>query len=127
MTIPHAVVWIDHHEAKIFHLTDTDFETAIVRAPAAHVHRHPKGGAEAHAHPADAKRFFDDAARALTDAQEFLVVGPGTAKLEFIKYIHQHAHALEPKLIAVETVDHPTDKALVAYARRYFKAADRMR
>jgi hypothetical protein len=31
------------------------------------------------------------------------------------------------KLIAgVETVDHPSDGALVAYARRYFKAADLM-
>jgi hypothetical protein len=27
---------------------------------------------------------------------------------------------------AVETVDHPSDGALVAYARKYFQAADRM-
>jgi hypothetical protein len=31
------------------------------------------------------------------------------------------------KVVAgVETVDHPSDAALVAHARKYFKAADRM-
>jgi hypothetical protein len=27
----------------------------------------------------------------------------------------------------VETLDHPTDGALLAHARKYFRAADRMR
>jgi hypothetical protein len=29
-------------------------------------------------------------------------------------------------IVGVETVDHPSDGQLVAYARRYFKAEDRM-
>jgi hypothetical protein len=29
-------------------------------------------------------------------------------------------------ILGVETVDHPTDKQLVAYARKYFKSADLM-
>ena len=127
MTPLHTVVWIDHHEAKLFHLSESSFERANVHAPAAHLHRHPKGGSAEHSHPTDAKNFFDEVALALSDAQEFLVVGPGTAKLELIKHIHKHAPRLESKLVAVETVDHPTDNALMAYARRYFKAADRMR
>jgi stalled ribosome rescue protein Dom34 len=127
MTIPHAAVWIDHHEAKIFQLTDTGFDVGSVLAPPAHVHRHPKGGSAEHEHPADAKHFFDEVAGVLAKIDEFIVVGPGTAKLEFVKHIHKHATPLESKLIAVETVDHPTDNMLVAYARRYFKAADRMR
>ena len=63
----------------------------------------------------------------LAEAAEVLVVGPGVAKLEFIKHVAKHEHALEPKIVGVETVDHPTDGQLVAYARRYFRAADRMR
>lgn len=31
------------------------------------------------------------------------------------------------KVIGVETVDHPTDGQVLAYARRYFRAADQMR
>jgi hypothetical protein len=45
----------------------------------------------------------------------------------FVKYVHQHAHALEPKIVGVETVDHPTDGQIVAYAKTYFLAADRLR
>jgi hypothetical protein len=55
------------------------------------------------------------------------VVGPAQAKLLLIKHIHAHDHALVDKIIGVETVDHPTDGQLVAYARKYFAAADRMR
>jgi stalled ribosome rescue protein Dom34 len=121
----HAVVWIDHHEAKILHVTDQDFDALLVRSPSAHVHRHPTLTAE-RSHPADAKKFYDDVSKALAQFDEILVVGPATAKLELIKHVHKHAHALEPKIIGVETVDHPTDGQLVAHARHYFKAADRM-
>jgi len=30
------------------------------------------------------------------------------------------------RIVGVETVDHPSDRQLVAHARRYFKADDRM-
>ncbi len=55
------------------------------------------------------------------------MVGPAKAKLELIRYLHKHAHALGTKVVGVETVDHPTDGQLVAYARTYFVAADRMK
>ena len=123
----HNIVWIDHHEARIMHLSPDDFDEATVRAPASHVRRHPRGSTEPTTHPDDAKRFFHDVAQALEGAQEILVVGPGTAKLHFIRHVHEHEHELEPKLVGVETVDHPSDAQLVAYARKYFVAADRMR
>jgi hypothetical protein len=55
-----------------------------------------------------------------------VVVGPAQAKLQLVKHIHAHEVALVPKLIGVETVDHPSDAQLVAYARKYFRAKDRM-
>ena len=54
------------------------------------------------------------------------MLGPSTAKLELIEHVHKHDPALEPKIVGVETVDHPTDRQLVAFVRRYFRAADRM-
>jgi hypothetical protein len=51
-----------------------------------------------------------------------LIVGPGIAKLEWIRYLHRHDPALEQKIIGLETVDHP----IVACAQRYFRDADRM-
>lgn len=126
MTAYYAAVWIDQQEAKIFHLTEESFETSTLEAPRHHVHRHQEATAERH-HPVDSDRFYHAVARALEGAKEVLVVGPAKAKLEFIKHVHKHDHALVDKIVGVETVDHPTDKQLVAHARTYFRAADRMR
>jgi len=123
----HVLVWLDHQEAHVFNIQRDAFSESTLRAPARHLRRHPKGASEAKAHPEDAKHFFDELAKMLEDAEEVLLVGPGTAKLHFLKYTHKHQHALASKISGVETVDHPTDKQLVAYAKHYFIAADHMR
>lgn len=125
MTHKHAALWIDHHEAKVFHIDGDNVETLTLHAPHHHVRKHPSVTAEKN-HPADKEHYYHDVAKALEGALEILVVGPATAKLEFIKHVHKHDHALTPKIIGVETVDHPTDGQLVKYARSYFLAADRM-
>ena len=91
-----------------------------------HLRRHPSVTAE-RSHPADAERFYHDVAQALEGAEEILVVGPATAKLELIKHVHKHDHALASKIVGVETVDHPTEGELLKYVREYFRAADRTR
>lgn len=123
----HTVVWLDQHEARVTEVRADSFVESTVQSPAAHLHRHPKGASEAKHHPNDAKQFFDQVAHALVSADEVLLVGPGTAKLHFIKFAHEHARVLAEKIVGVETVDHPTDAQLAAYARKYFLAADRMR
>jgi hypothetical protein len=65
-------------------------------------------------------------ARALEGAEPILVVGPSTAKLQFLRYVQKHEHALEPKIVGLETVDHPTDGQIVAYAKRYFGIPNRL-
>jgi hypothetical protein len=123
----HAAVWIDHSEAKVFHV---DGETGAVDPtkvePHHHVKRHSSVTAE-HNHPEDALHFFQAVEKVLADAEEILIVGPSTAKLELIRHVHKHNHALEAKIVGVETVDHPTDGQLVAFANRYFHAKDRLR
>ena len=64
---------------------------------------------------------------AVKDAAPFLVVGPGGAKLELIRVMHKDHHELEKRLVAVETIDHPTDGQLLAYARKYFRKVDALR
>lgn len=121
----HAVVWLDQHEARIFFVDPETFEAKTIESPHQHVRRHPAVTAERH-HPADAQHFFQDVAKALNDTAEILVVGPATAKLQFVKHVHKHHHGLEDRIVGVETVDHPSDSQLVAYARKYFKTHDRM-
>jgi hypothetical protein len=62
----------------------------------------------------------------IADAGAVLITRPANAKTELVKHIHQHDPKRMKVIAGVETVDHPSDAALVAYARKYFKAADRM-
>ncbi len=123
----YVAVWLDHKEARIFSLNADGADEAKVLAPLHNVHhKHPRGQDGGKEHPNDAKQFFADVCRNLTTAEEILVVGPGSAKLELIRYLHQHEKGLEPKVVAVETVDHPTDGQIIAYAKTAFKRIDRM-
>lgn len=129
----HAVVWIDHRRAQVFHITPSDAEGIAVAAhPPIHAAEH---GRQLHHHAGDQdgkrqptdKQFLHDVLTALLPAREWLIVGPGSAKTELVKYIAKQGAALTDRIVGVETVDHPSDEQLVAHARVYFHAADRMR
>jgi stalled ribosome rescue protein Dom34 len=122
----HVAVWLDHHQAQIFRIAEDSFEESTIRADAHHVRRHPENHSSATHDAENTKRFFGQIARTLHSASEVLVVGPSTAKLHFLKYVHAHEPMLEPRIVGVETVDHPTDPQLAAFARKYFRAVDRM-
>ncbi len=120
-----TAVFLDHHEARVFHLREKGFDESTIHAPTHHVHRHPRG-AEGfrNDHPDDTKRFFHGLAQALEDADHILLLGPSTAKLHFLRYLHKNDAKLERRVVGVETVDHPTDNQIAAYARRYFDPQD---
>jgi stalled ribosome rescue protein Dom34 len=120
----HAAVWLDHDEARIFHVDLESFDESKVHSPHHHFHRHPKGPHEPREHPDDQAHYFQQIAGALADAEEVLVMGPSTAKLHFLRYAREHAPALEPRIVGLETVDHPSDAQLVAYVKRYFAVSD---
>jgi stalled ribosome rescue protein Dom34 len=122
----HAVVWLDHANAKVFHFDAHAFESKTVRAAHAGEHVHHKAGSIGAGHAADDPKFFAAIADALKDAQEILVMGPGNAKGGFVKHLEAHAAALATRVVAVETADHPTDGEIVGRARRHFKVIDRM-
>jgi len=115
-----SVVWLDHQEARIFGVDADKLQAETVAAPEHHLHRHPKGPTAEHHHASDGAQFFRHIATVLRDADEILVVGPSTAKLQFLRFLTKQDQALEAKVVGVETVDHPTDRQLVAHARHYF-------
>ncbi len=121
----HAVVWLDHAEAHVLHFSRDDVEKKLVHGKP-HTHLHHKRGAVGSGHAAGDPAFFGKIIEALAGAQEIMVVGPANAKTEFVKYLGQHAHELSKKVVAVETVDHPSDGQLLAYARQHFRAIDNM-
>ena len=114
-------VWIDHDEARVFHVDAAAFDEKTVHSPNHHVHRHPKAQeTRTHNHPDDEHRFFAEVAGTLAEAEQILLVGPSVTKLHFLRYLHKHHAAIEPRIVGVETADHPTDRQLVAHVRQYF-------
>jgi stalled ribosome rescue protein Dom34 len=111
----HAIVWIDHREARIFHFDATDVDRVVV-------HAHATGNA----HKGADKDYFNRVIAALTHSGAILITGPASAKTELKNYISEHRPDLAPRISGVESLDHPSDGALVALARRFFKADDRM-
>lgn len=122
----HAVVWLDHAQAHVMHISPDDVEKSIIHPSKAHAHLHAKRGAVGAGRKAEDQAYYHAIADALSGASEILVIGPAQAKLHLVKHIHTHDHGLVDKLVGVETVDHPSDAQVVAYARKYFVAKDRM-
>jgi stalled ribosome rescue protein Dom34 len=122
----HAVVWLDHNEARVMHISPNDVEKSVVHPtnPARHL-QHKRGSVSGSRQPED-QQYYHEIVEALSGAAEILIVGPAHAKLELIKHIHAHDPEVVNKVIGVETVDHPGDGQLLAFARKYFVAKDRM-
>jgi stalled ribosome rescue protein Dom34 len=124
VVMAYAAVWVDHREARVFRLGSHPIDKVTVRT-AQHLHRrHPKGESGAKEHPDDATRFFHELAKSLDGYHHILIVGPSSAKLDFVRYVHDHDRALEVRIDGVETVDHPTDGQVAAFGTRYFKLDD---
>lgn len=122
----HAVVWLDHAQAHVIHISPEDVEKSIVRPDKPHQHLHAHAGSLGGERAREDEGYYHRIVEALGGAQEILVVGPAQAKLSLIKHIHRHDPALSDRIVGVETVDHPSDAQVVAYARKYFVANDRM-
>jgi hypothetical protein len=120
----HAAVWLDHSEAHVMHISPEDVEKSVIHTAKPHAHLHAKSGAVGSGRPAESKAYYHAVAEALAGAHEILVVGPAQAKLQLIKHLHAHHPAMAELVVGVETVDHPTDGQLIAYARKYFIAKD---
>ncbi len=121
----HAVVWIDHHEARVFHFNAGDVEKTVIHPH--HSDKERKREKHSGHASADNAHFLESVTQAVADAGAIMVTGPGTEKLELITHIEHKHPRLKGAIEAVEAVDHPTDNALVAHARKVLLAADRMR
>jgi stalled ribosome rescue protein Dom34 len=122
----HALVWIDHREARVFHFNADEVDRELIHPlhPTRHIHH--KANSVGSGHSAEDQEFFHAVVQAINTAGAVLITGPANAKHELAKHIQRHAPKLFERVAGVETLDHPTDGALIAHARQYFRAADRM-
>jgi len=126
-TYHHAVVWIDHQVGKIVHFNADSSEPVTVHSSHPHLHLHHKANSGDSGHAPVDKKFLERVAAALTQSGAILVAGPANAKGELVTYLKHEQPAIHARISAVEAMDHPTDGQLLAHARRFFEADDRMR
>src|SRR5471030_2349375 len=120
----HAVIWIDHREARVFHFSPTDVEKLVLHPDKPTKHIHHKANSIGSGHATADKDFLHAVIASVADAGAVLITGPGNAKSELIKHIHEHDPRLMKLIAGVETVDHPSDGQLIACAKRYLTATD---
>lgn len=124
----HAVVWIDHHEARIFRF-DNESSQAVhhtIRAEHSPAHLHHKANTIGSGHAAINHAYLEKVAVDISDARAVLIVGPSSAKHEFYKHLEEHHQALLKQIVGVEAMDHPQDGPLLAHAVQAFRAAARL-
>lgn len=116
----HAVVWLDQTEAHVIHFSRDAAETDVIKTTS----QHKKDGVVGNNRAEEDTTYFDEVATAITGSKEILIVGPGMEKLAFIRHLNKDHADIADKVVSVETVDHPNDGQLLAYARKYFVKAD---
>ncbi len=90
----HAVIWIDHREARVFHFNPTDVETLVLHPDNPTRHIHHKANSIGSGHASTSPDYLHGVAESVSDAGAVLITGPGNAKTELVEFIRLH----DPKL-----------------------------
>jgi hypothetical protein len=119
MSLFHAVAFVDHQSAQVLQFSS---EQVVERKVHEHRHftrQHGSGVRSEH-------EFFSDVCDALDGIEEVLVVGGHTGLADFRHYVEKHRPLTAKHIVGYEVVDHPTEKELVALARKHFIKYDQM-
>ncbi len=119
MTMFHAVVLIDHHQAQVLQFDAEHVQAEKIKARTHHTKQHGSAVRTEH-------EFYAVVCDALAGIPEVLVTGSHTALADFRHYVDKHRPALAPQIVGYESVDHPSDRQLVALAKQYFLKYDQM-
>ncbi len=125
----HQMIWIDHQVARVLGvMRDGLTELAVIHAPnEGRGHIHHKAGTMGPGHVDLPQSFLREAAAALQEAQEILIVGPADAKHQLKKFIALNTPLLDKRVIGVEPMDKCGAGDLQAFASLFFRQADHMR
>ena len=126
MAFHHAVIWMDHQRARIVLFNREDSRNVELQSHSEQ-HIHHKHGSVGSGHAPEDKHFFEAVTQAVTGIEEILVCGPAQAKLAYVKHLEAHQPMLCSHIVGVIDSDHPSEGQLLAEARKWFAAADRMR
>lgn len=119
MSMLHAVVWSDHQSAQVL-----QFDAEQVTAKKVQAHSHPTG--QHNSAVRTEHEFFGALCDSLDGIAKVLVTGSRTALADLRHYVDKHRPHTAARIVGYEVVDHPSEKQLVALARKFFLENDRM-
>ena len=120
MSLTHAVIWTDHHAARVLLFDSEHVQAQKIRESSHYTRQHHSGVRTEH-------EFFGEVCDAVKDVDEVLITGSHTAVTDFRHYAKKHRPHMAARIVGYEVVDHPTDPELITLARRYFLKLDRMK
>lgn len=127
-------VWVDHREAVVVRLSGSDAVTVNVKSDSESQLRrasdHPSGSFESLQVPSDdtrerkrkqeLKEYYQQLIPHMQDAEQIAIYGPGEAKKELQKTLHDTP--LAEKICDVEAADRMTEAQFVAKVKNRFAA-----
>lgn len=123
MTVQHAVIWIDHHEARLFRLAPDGAQKVKIHGGGQHFHRSQDSLGSRQERD---RIYYGAIAEAMGDIPEILLLGPGLARSEFQAWLQEHQPARCKHVLDNQACDDVGDAALLEKGRHFFRAADRM-
>jgi len=120
MSHSHAVVWTDHQTAQVLQFDAEHLQSKKIRSHNHYTRQHGSGVRTEH-------EFFGAVCDAVDSISEVLITGSHTALADFRHYVDKHRPHTASRIAAYEVVDHPSENALVAAARKYFLKYDAMK
>ena len=122
----HAVIWINHAEAKICRFSAVqESEVDLHSHTSLQGLHHCRTGWEAGGNTPDDTEFFGRINGALEDSEGIVITGPGNAKSALKVFLDHARPNIASHVLAVETIeDLPGADRLHALGRRYFVNAD---
>jgi hypothetical protein len=113
MTFPKAVVFVDHHCAKIL-----QFGPELTQERKVNAQLHLNGQDERNAHAK--QEFLGKVCDGLEGVAEVLVVGGHTGITDFKHYAQRHRPEMATHIAGYAPVEHASGNELVALARQWF-------
>lgn len=126
MSTHHAVIWMDHNEARALALDDepgSDRELAHVHAHDRHTHPKKNAGDR---HPPDA-RFLREVKEIIADCGAVVLFGPSQARHDLVADLEVESSPLCSRIVAVLPLDRVSDAQLAARGREVLRDFERMR
>jgi stalled ribosome rescue protein Dom34 len=115
-----AIVFIDRHEAKVFHFSPTDEIKLVVAHDSAPRKHHEAQHEDGTNHAVD-DAFMHRIMTSLDHSGHTLIAGPGNSKFELQTYIQAHNPGLAKRISGIESLADPRDSGILAIAREFFR------